>query len=203
MCLVLIPLLLKITIVKQSILFLLSFTDNIEYKVAYIELVGAIVGSFLAIYGSLWTQSKIDEKKDKDRQKNSACIIYYDLYFAFKALIEIFDETKRKYNLEEINGEDNVNKFCEIALGRELHLNKEWITAVSRLNDAFSPIEIKQIFKYYDKLIAIDRAMQSRDTNRIKEVYIKDICWLVSGNEKKINNDCQGILGKLYSLINS
>ena len=49
---IIIPLILQIPIIKQIISFLFSFTDNIEYKTVYIELTGAIMGSFLAIYGA-------------------------------------------------------------------------------------------------------------------------------------------------------
>lgn len=36
-----------------------------EYNICYIETFGAILGTFLAIYGTLWTQRKIDERTAK------------------------------------------------------------------------------------------------------------------------------------------
>ena len=55
------------------------------------------MGSYIAVYGALWVQRKINEKEKINIQKKQACVIYYDLDFAFKDLIEIFDDTKRKY----------------------------------------------------------------------------------------------------------
>ena len=84
---------------------------------------GVIIGSFIAIYGALWTQRKIDEKEKKELISKYACVTYYDLYFSLQELIKLFDDTKRKYNLDRIDGEDSAKKLCDIALGRKLTFN--------------------------------------------------------------------------------
>lgn len=198
---VIIPLILQIPIIKQIISFLFSFTDNIEYKTVYIELTGAIMGSFLAIYGALWTQREIDKKEDNARQKKYACIVYNDLKFAFNDLIKIFDITKSNYNLSEFNGNESAEKFCKTALGCKLHLSQNWISDVAQLNDVLPQTDIEQLYKFYGKLIDIDRAMQSGDSNEIRKLYVNDILWLVSGNSRKPNSYCELMLEKLKNIL--
>ena len=70
-----------------------------EYGSSYIETLGAILGTFLAITGALWTQRKIDEVQDKKELRESALIVYYDFEFEFsfseKELIAVEEEMKR------------------------------------------------------------------------------------------------------------
>jgi len=197
----LLRLLLLLPCVKQFIIFFLSFTDNVEYKVAFIELCGAIIGSFIAIYGALWTQRKINESEKTNEQKKYTYVVYYDLDFAFKDLIEIFNETKRNYKIDEFDSEETVEKFCEVALGRKLHLNQNWIVDVSQLYDILTRVDLRQIYKCYGKLIDIDRAMQSNNVENIKKVFVKDICWLVNGNSENLHSDIQALMNKLNQLL--
>lgn len=196
-----IPLILRIPFIRQCALFCLSFTDNPDYKIAYVEMWGVIVGSFIAIYGALWTQRKIDEKEKKELISKYACVTYYDLYFSFQELIKLFDDTKRKYNLDRIDGEDSAKKLCDIALGRKFTFNQNWILDVSQLNGTLSETEIKLIYKCYDKLENINRAIGSKNLNEVTDIYSSDIGWLVSGNEKKVHSDIQNVLDKLKALI--
>lgn len=93
------PLILHIPIIKYMVDVLLSFTENEEYKVAYVEFFGAIIGSFIAICGSVWIQGRVDEKEEIERQKKYACIVYNDLDLAFDELIKIFRDTELIHGL--------------------------------------------------------------------------------------------------------
>ncbi len=200
--LIIIPLLLKLPCIRQMVLYLLSFTNNADYKIAYVEFWGTIVGSFIAIWGALFVQRKIDEKAELSNRRKYACIIYYDLHFAFKDLKDIFDETKQNYGLKEINNQTDAEKFCKVALGRKIYLNPTWIADVAQLNDVLSPTEIRMVYKYYGKLVDIDRALQSGDSENIRKIFVKDICWIISDSKGDIHNDIQKILDKLYALFN-
>lgn len=195
------PLILHCSCIKQLVVALLSFTENEEYKVAYVEFVGAIIGSFIAICGSVWIQGKVDEKEDTDRRKKYACIVYNDLDLAFKDLIKIFRDTEIRHGLKTINGEDDANVFCEVAVGRKIHLSPNWISDVAQLNNVLSRTEIQTIYKYYGLLIEIDCALQSGDPNEVKEIYSTHIGYLVSGNQRKVHSDCKNILDRLNRLM--
>lgn len=197
---IILPLSLKIPFIKQILMFLLDFTSNEAYKVAFVEFVGAIIGAFIAICGSVWIQAKEDAKEEKSNVERYAFIVYNDLYLAFNDLIKMFRDTKIRHNLENINGLENVKLFSEVALGRKIHLSPNWISDVAQLKKVLSKQELQAIYKYYGKLIEIDSALQSGDVTEIEKIYSTHIGYLVSGNERKIHSDCKIILDKLFSL---
>lgn len=194
------PLILRVPFVKHLVVSLLSFTKNEAYKIAYVEFFGAIIGSFIAICGSVWIQSKKDEKEIIYRHRKYACIVYNDLDLAFKDLIKIFRDVELICNIKSIKNEEDVESFCKMAIGRKIHLSPNWISDVAQLNNVLSRVEIQAIYKCYGLLLDIDRALQSGDTNQIKNIYSTHIGYLVSGNERKVYNDYKRILEKLNSL---
>lgn len=196
---VVIPLLLHIPFIKHIVRMLLSFTRNENYISAYIEFLGAIIGSFIAICGALWVQNKVDSKSELENQRKYACIVYNDLDMAFKDIIKIFRDTKQKYNIQDINNDSQVILFCEEALGRKIYLSPNWISDVAQLNNVLSRVEIERIYKYYGILVDIDHALQSGILQDVKKIYVSHICYFVSGNEK-VHSDCKSILNKLESL---
>ncbi|MBQ7296479.1 MAG: hypothetical protein IJW86_09895 [Clostridia bacterium] len=197
---IILPLVLKIPPIKQLVLFMLSFTNNEAYKVAFVEFVGAIIGGVIAICGSVWLQARVDEKEEKAKIKQYACIVYNDLDLAFKDLIKMFRDTELRCKLKYINGPDNVKTFSEVAIGRRIHLSPNWISDVAQLNGVLTRIEIQRIYHYYGLLVEIDCALQSKDPNNIVEIYASHIEYLVSGNERKVHSYCDSDLKKLRSL---
>lgn len=195
------PLILHIPFIKQAVSWLLSFTENEAFKAAYVEFFGAIIGSFIAIYGSVWIQGKVDEKEETDKRKKYACIVYNDLDLAFKDLIKIYRDTELRYHLKTINNEENMKIFCEVAVGRKIHLSPNWISDVAQLNDVLDRNDIKNIYIYYGKLLDIDRALQSGKTSEIQNIFSSHIEYLVCGNQRKPQNYCESILNKLSSLM--
>ncbi len=188
------PLILHIPLVKQMVYALLSFTQNPDYKVAYVEFFGAIIGSFMAICGSVWIQSKVDEKQETDRRKKYACIIYNDLDLAFKELIKMAKETRTEYNKKSTNNKNYEELFCKKALGKKIHLSPNWISDVAQLNNVLTRITIQTIYEYYGMLLDIDRALQSRDENEIKKIYSSHIKFLISLDEEEPQSHCQLVL---------
>ncbi len=128
--LVLIPLFLKCPFVKYIISGYLGALGVPEYKTAFVEVLFSFLGSFLAIYGALWTQRQIDTKKDKDDVKKNALIVYYDLKLGFQDLSRIHTEIWNKSNLD--------NK-------RQLYFSRNWIE-----NVAVIPLSDESIQKLYE-----------------------------------------------------
>lgn len=66
-----IPLLLKIPVISLLLSSIMNGLKIPEYKSAYIEVLGGIAGSWLAITGAIYTQRKFDEeKKSAEKEKN-------------------------------------------------------------------------------------------------------------------------------------
>ena len=194
-----IPLILKIPIVKGIISYWLSFSENNEYKIAYIQLVGTCISSFIAIYGALWIHKVTTKHEAIKKQKNNISKIYYEIKTSLDIILQIFDETKHNYNLKRISQND-INKFCDVACGKNLQLSETWIVNISQLDLILRPIDIMRIYEYYKKLLSIDLAFKSCNPQKIKEIYISHICWFVSCNEKNFNQDVDRFLKMLYDV---
>ena len=81
-----IPLFLRINWVYDSLSWFLQPLRKSEYKSSYIEIIGAILGTFLAVTGTLWTQRKIDSVMEQKEIQKRALIVYYVFCFAFNDL---------------------------------------------------------------------------------------------------------------------
>lgn len=55
------PIILRIPIIRAFFSWFLKSLGSSDYKSGYIETFGAILGTFLAVAGTLWTQRKLDE----------------------------------------------------------------------------------------------------------------------------------------------
>ena len=195
------PLFLHISFVKQMINALLSFSNNPDYKVAYVEFFGAIIGSFMAICGSVWIQSQVDERQEIDRRKKYACIVFNDLDLAFKDLIKLVDETDKQYDQTNRNNEDYKVLFSEISIGKKIYLSPNWISDVAQLNNVLPREDIQTIYKYYGILLDIDQTLQLRNKNEIMECYDSSIKELISISHKKPKSEVQNMLSKLECLM--
>lgn len=83
-----IPLILKIPIVKGIISYWLSFSENNEYKIAYIQLVGTCISSFIAIYGALWIHKVTTKHEAIKKQKNNISKIYYEIKTSLDIILQ-------------------------------------------------------------------------------------------------------------------
>lgn len=195
------PLSLQTTVIKQIVNCLLSFSKNPDYKVAYVEFLGAIIGSFMAICGSVWIQSQVDKRQEIDRRKKYACIVFNDLDLAFKDLLKLVDETDKQYDQTNRDNKDYKVLLSEISMGKKIYLSPNWISDVAQLNNVLSREDIQTIYKYYGILLDIDQALQLRNKNEIMECYDLCIKELISINHKKPKDEVQNMLSKLECLM--
>ncbi|MDG5852447.1 hypothetical protein [Clostridium beijerinckii] len=79
-----------------------------EYKSSYFEVIGALVGSFLAITGAVWTQRRINENKEMEEAKYNARIIYNDL----KSIEKYLDKERGSVNIRYFSDWQNVLAKC-------------------------------------------------------------------------------------------
>ena len=93
----LIPLLLKIPFVSCVVSWLMDGFKISDYKSAYLEVLGGIAGSWLAITGAIYTQRKFDDEKEKQSQ---------------------IAETRKK-----IENKENIKVICKEMLWSEIHQN--------------------------------------------------------------------------------
>ena len=49
--------------------------NSVEYKIAYINTVGALLGTFLAVSGALWTQQRENKRNDLIKKQKTAFTI--------------------------------------------------------------------------------------------------------------------------------
>lgn len=132
-------------------IFLLPLKKD-GYKSSYIETMGALLGTFLAVSGALWTQRRIDSKKEKEKVRERTLIIYYDFKFVFDDVKNLM--SKYQYNAS-VKGNNFITSqdrefFKEYSKGLKVHIDQDWITHVASVSKLFTNEEIKKI---YDKPI--------------------------------------------------
>lgn len=132
-------------------IFLLPLKKD-GYKSSYVETMGALLGTFLAVSGALWTQRRIDSKKEKEKVRERTLIIYYDFKFVFDDVKNLMSEYQ--YNAS-VKGNSFITSqdrefFKEYSKGLKVHIDQDWITHVASVSKLFTNEEIKKI---YDKPI--------------------------------------------------
>lgn len=168
---------------KTVINSFLSFSNITNYKTAYLGYVGSMIGSFVAVFGSLWVQRNINEHKDNETKKKYARIVYFDLFFARSLL------TKAHKLADRITIDKKENReiaFYNVISEMKLRIDKNWITDVSDLGGIISNSDIEKIYACYEKLENISDAIRAINKN-------------ISGSLNS-NNDHR--IQKLYELSN-
>lgn len=152
------PILLRVPFFSNLFSWLLHPLKTTEYKSSYIKTFGAILGTFMAVSGALWTQKKIDEVTEGKSLKESALIVYYDFYFAaddIKVLIENYLNSQKKI----INELEDIEQFKKCKKKYRLYLDDNWIRNVASLSHILSDEETKMIYKIYGDLNTIKQAV--------------------------------------------
>lgn len=173
--LVISPILMHIPLFSNFLSDFLSTLETQEYKGVYLEAISTLLGTFLAIYGALWTQRRIDSRDEIKKKRATLAVVYYDFEF-------IFDDLKNMFY-----DKNESNTFCKSQITQEtiiknlvkqktenLFIDEDWIKNVASLSDMFGEKALKMIFQMYG------------DINTIKMI-LDDI--FKQGNIEKQSND--------------
>lgn len=164
-------------------IFLLPLKKD-GYKSSYIETMGALLGTFLAVSGALWTQRRIDSKKEKEKVRERTLIIYYD----FKL---VFDDVKKLMSEYQYNASVKGNSFItsqdreffkEYSKDFKVHIDQDWITHVASVSKLFTNEEIKKIYEIYGDFTTIkkiyDKPIESILDSEIELAFHKMNTWI-------------------------
>ena len=161
------PQLLKIGFVYNLVDTFFSGLQYSDYKSSVIESIGAILGTFLAITGAIWTQRIIDMVNECKERKIAATIIYYDFEFAlndFQRILERYnDNTPRKSNI--LCDVDCVKCFADVTKRYRVYIDDSWITNVARLTGCLSADDIKSIYGLYGDFTTIKSILNSNSNS--------------------------------------
>lgn len=164
-------------------IFLLPLKKD-GYKSSYIETMGALLGTFLAVSGALWTQRRIDSKKEKEKVRERTLIIYYDFKFVFDDVKNLM--SKYQYNAS-VKGNNFITSqdrefFKEYSKGLKVHIDQDWITHVASVSKLFTNEEIKKIYEIYGDFTTIkkiyDKPIESILDSEIDLAFCKMNTWI-------------------------
>ena len=123
------PLLLNIPFVLSALSWFLNSLEQVNYKVAYLGLIGAILGTYFAIMGAVWIQKKEKQEQEESEIKKTATIIYYDIKLGCLELINIAD-------------------FKNGVISGYIHLVPDWIEKIASLA---TRTNIQKIYSIYGR----------------------------------------------------
>ena len=154
------------------------------YKTTYIESLGAMLGTFLAISSTLWTQRRENKRQKQNIIKEAAVIVYYDFKFVFEDLFE-FEKAYACIRPGVENEYDDLGYFLKYKSSIKIYIDSNWIANVAKLCNVLSADEIKQIYKIYGDLETIkevfDRRDEDIDHDTARKIFIlihRDLCTL-------------------------
>lgn len=207
---VLSPLILRIPFIKNTVDLFFDSLMYSDYKSSFLETIGSILGTVLAITGTLLLQKKIDEKSEEEKRvkenndiRFSIIVIYYDLKLA---LNDISTMHKIAWLLACTSEENNFKTFYECARTINLYIDDDWIRNVASLHHILDEDFLEDIFLLYGEICTIRNTLESNIYDEKKTLMAcKLICKYYSfsnfGSENPVlNNKYKEMLDKLKSI---
>lgn len=158
------PFLLRINLVDNALSWFLQPLRNSDYKSSYTEIIGAILGTFLAVTGTLWTQRKIDEGMEQKEIQKKALIVYYDFYFALNDLIDFMKSYLSCKKSKTVNVIDDWDTYKKFKKKYRIYIDSDWIHNVAELSSQLENDEIQMIYKIYGDLHTIERSFNNSES---------------------------------------
>lgn len=165
------------------------------YKTTYIETMGAILGTFLAISAALWTQRRENKRQEQNIIKEAAVIVYYDFKFVFEDLFK-FEKAYACIKPGIENEYDDLEYFLKYKSTIKIYIDSNWIANVAKLCNVLSAEEIKQIYKIYGDLETVkevfDRGDEDIDSSTARKIYNLiqcDLCTLTLAPSIKVSHN--------------
>lgn len=150
------PLLIRIPFVYKVIRGFLSVFKSSNYKSTYIEAIGSVLGTFLAITGAIWTQSIFDTQEKKAQTEKNALIMYYDFKFALKSIEDIMKVIYPMAKCNVLPGDETiVDLFRAEKRKHRIYIDSNWRQLVTSLRDDLTVDEIREAQIIYSKLSMI------------------------------------------------
>lgn len=151
--------------VALAVLFLMSplllncdwFSDSVdsffeslkytEYKGAFIGACGGMIGSFLAITGTLWVERRLSKDNEQKEIEKIALILYYDMTLFYQEVTPLATNIAWILGIPDRNLKEE--KYTQFKNQIGVHIHPDWISITASLKGILSQAEIKQIYSFY------------------------------------------------------
>lgn len=183
------PLLLRLSAFETMISLFLRPLKEQGFKSSYIETLGAILGTFLAISGALWTQRRFEQEAEsrieEERKRERLLIIYYDFKFVFDDIQNNmnFYLYKKEGAIYSVLVTKDVDIFRKQWKKFKIHIYNDWIANVASVSKYFTQDEIKLIYEIYgdfDELNQIfEESIEEISDSELKIAYSKIFKYII------------------------
>ena len=206
------PVLLRFPFIRRVVSLFLDSLEYTDYKIAYIETLGSILGTATAISGALWTQKQIDKVANQKEIEQSASVVYYELKFALnnvRLLLTYYCLEANEPSIDPFN--INESAFAKITKFFQLHISDDWNKHISILSSVLSSSEIGRLVALYNDLCGINLVLNpfldSIPDERIRRTFghfnsitqIKTI-GRIPGFEVYLTSEIEDLLEKLKTI---
>lgn len=161
--------------------WLMSGIKYAEYKSSFLESIGGMLGTVLAIFGALWADNELNQKQrnEEDKRKEeeqaqldavNARIVYYDFLFVFKQMHEKYDSASQKPE------NDKLKEFYNSIMNHRILIDDQWIRTVSLLPESIFPDDkrhhIYLIYDYISRIrTTIENCQQGFNDQIVEQAY--------------------------------